>query len=115
MSDINLKEIEFTKISLNPGDILAVKLTDNSSEIDNEYIDNFRKKIQKCFPNNKVIIFRMEEASDIQFTAIESTQESSCGPQACSDCNCGKKERLEALNELTEETEKLKLYNEFEE
>jgi hypothetical protein len=81
--------VELQKISLKPGDVLAVKLVGDDFDIDT--MESLRDSLKQVFTNNKVMVFQMPKDSDIQFTAIESAP----AQNYCSDCSCGKKERAE--------------------
>lgn len=93
---------ELVRLSLNPGDVLGVKITSN--DIDENSLSVLKQQLEHLFPNNKIMLFCMPPNSDISFTAIQGTQKTGCGPKACADCSCGKKE---ALDELQKETEEL--------
>ncbi len=83
-------EAEFTKISLNPGDVLAVKVTSNTRP-DEYKIDWLKKGLQDMFPQNEVVLFFIRPGEDIAFSAIESLKESvDCSVRVCDDCSCGK-------------------------
>ena len=107
-NEINLSDVEIKKISLKPGDVLAIKV--RGDDIPEEELKRFSNNVQKFVPNNKVIAFSVPYDSDVQFEAISSEKNVvDCGPKACEDCSCGKKERLQALDELAQETENLGL------
>ena len=81
--------VELQKISLAPGDVLAVKLVGDDFDVDT--MESLRDSLKQVFTNNKVMVFQMPKNSDIQFSAIESAP----AQNYCSDCSCGKKERAE--------------------
>lgn len=79
---------ELVKLSLSPGEILAVKVI--SDEVDGVDLHTLREKLGAVFPSNKVMVFCVPTGGDIVFTAIKPSTELNCGPQTCVDCNCGK-------------------------
>jgi hypothetical protein len=94
MTEITLKEIEVVKLNLQPGETLVVKI--KSDEIDESFMEFFKKSLKPHFPNNEVLIVGMYASDDIEFSTIKDESATSCGPSFCEDCNCGKKERFEA-------------------
>ncbi len=91
MSEMVFSEATFTRVSLLPGEVLGVKVV--SDTLGNSTLSDLQKKLSSLFPNNKVMVFCMPVGEDISFTAMSGSPET-CGPQACIDCNCGKKEAL---------------------
>lgn len=87
MNNLTVKEVELTKISLNPGEVLAVKII--SDEIEEQDLGSLKEQLKKLFPSNKAMLFLLPTGSDITFTAMESVTDT-CGPKTCADCNCGK-------------------------
>jgi fumarylacetoacetate (FAA) hydrolase family protein len=114
MTEITLKEVEVSKINLKPGDILGVTIKDD--DINSIKLEELRNRFQELFPYNQVLMFGVGPENEVRFSVIGSpTKNIGCGTQSyCSDCSCGKKERNEATDQLTAETEKLDLYkNDF--
>jgi hypothetical protein len=87
---VDFVNADLTKISLSPGDVLAIKVT--SDEIRPDHLDTFKDYFKRMLPNNKIILSLLPNNSNMEFTAIKA--ETGCGPKACNDCSCGKKERL---------------------
>lgn len=97
MNEMVFSEATFTRLSLLPGEVLGVKVV--SDTLGTEALSNLQKKLSSLFPNNKVMVFCMPVGEDISFTAMSGSSKSGCGPQACDDCNCGKKEALQTKGE----------------
>jgi hypothetical protein len=57
-----------SKISLNPGDVLAVTL--KSDYVDGQTLMEFKKQMQAAFPDNKVMLVNLSKEDDIQYSAI---------------------------------------------
>lgn len=89
---VSFVEAELTKISLDPGDMLSVKIIDR--DMDQDSLMGFQNGLQALFPNNRVLVFVFPPESSISFTKIKSDQSVGCGPQTCVDCNCGKAQDL---------------------
>jgi hypothetical protein len=87
---ISFTEAELTRISLNPGEVLCVKII--SDDVPDRNIQELHEKLKELFPNNKAMIFMMPVGSDISLTTIQNPSEVDCGPKTCYNCNCGKKE-----------------------
>ena len=91
-------EAELTKLSLAPGEVLAVRITvEDPDYISSDSLRDLNDQFKKVFPDNKVMIFCLIDGTEMDFTAIQPPPPlpvEACGPQACADCNCGKKERL---------------------
>lgn len=86
--EFTFKEIELTKINLQPGDTLAVTI--KSDELDQEIMDSIKTQLKKGFPNNKVMVYGLDPNGSVEFTSIASDQTQA--QSYCTDCNCGKKE-----------------------
>ena len=92
--EFTLKEIEVTKLSLQPGDILSVTI--KSDEIDESQINGIKEGLSKYFPKNQVVIFGLGPDDEVRFTTLNQPSSFGCGTQSyCSDCTCGKKEQAE--------------------
>jgi hypothetical protein len=100
MNEIKLTEIEVSKLSLQPGDVLFFKII--SSGIDDSDFQAINKVIQDRFPNNKIMVMVFPPGDDLeiyQMTQAKKAQPvSNCAEPTsyCNDCSCGKKERIEA-------------------
>lgn len=88
MSDLNIKLVEATKLNLVPGDVLMVTVKNN--DIDLSSLDDLQKYLRGLFPNNQVFAMSVGEDGDVKFAVAKGTPQS-----YCSDCDCGKKERVE--------------------
>jgi hypothetical protein len=109
MTETTVKEIEVLKLNLDPDDVLIV--TVKSDRDPGAGLEHFAKIVSEMFPNNQVSVFGARKNDEIVFSVIKKPVENSCGIKSyCSDCSCGKKERNEAMDQLTAETEKLDLY-----
>lgn len=102
MTELKATEIQLTRLSLNPGEVLAVKVT--SSEVTQADLVVLEDQMKLLFPNNRVMLFCMSPGDTISFEAIKGSEPAPA--QFCSDCNCGKKESrfstLEALADIDE-------------
>lgn len=86
--ELTLKEIEVTKLNLQPGDVLTVTIKDN--DIDTSSLESLREMFKRLYPNNEVALFGIGLNSDITFTVTKGSN-----PGYCVDCSCGKKEQVE--------------------
>lgn len=87
MSDeINIREVEATKLNLQEGDILMV--TVNHEDVSNESLAQLKNKLDTLFPNNQIMVFGMGSEGYVKFTVASNPKLS-----YCSDCDCGKKEQ----------------------
>jgi hypothetical protein len=95
--DIN--EVKLTRIKLEPGEVLAVRIYSNS--VDADSLAMLRYQLTSVFPSNKILLFAMPQNDnmtlDVISTAAEEIVENSCAAPTsyCNDCRCGKKERIE--------------------
>ena len=91
---------EITKINLNPGDVLVVKLQgDHYTEDD---IHSLKASFDVVFPHNKVFVTTLPQGFDMKFEVIAPAKKPGLCPDPisyCFDCSCGKKEASETLNE----------------
>lgn len=117
------KEIVFTiaeisKLSLQPGDVLNVKVM--GDEFDEDTMRSLQQQYAKIFPNNKIAIFLLPRGNDIQMEVIQNksaeqflneitpapAKDCSVPTNYCNDCACGKKERIEGEEALEAKREK---------
>lgn len=96
--ELTFKDVELTKLDLQPGQTLAV--TVKSDDIDAITLNALRKNLGEAFPGVRVLLFGVGLNDDIKFTAVseikQNTQISSCAIGSyCVDCSCGKKEQFE--------------------
>jgi hypothetical protein len=91
--EITFKEVEVTKLNLQPGEILVATI--KSDDVDMASLTTLRGQIQMAFPNNKVFLFGISLDDEVRFSIMKDSTPS-CGTQSyCADCNCGKKEQME--------------------
>lgn len=124
--DITFTIAEISKLNLQPGDTLSVKII--SDEIDENDAESLREKFKSLFPNNKIFCLTVPRGSDIQLEVIKSSavtaspedaqnrgafvaqtayaameakvaKDCSVPTNYCNDCACGKKERILAESE----------------
>jgi len=101
-NELKIKELEITKISLLPGQILAVKIfSDDVSQAD---LGMLRAQMKSLFPNNKIMLFALPTGGKIEMDILDTNPPkvtaSSCGPEPtsyCNNCSCGKKEAFESI------------------
>lgn len=124
---MNFTLAELTRIKLEPGEVLAVKLY--GDDYDEANVHALQNQLKTLFPNNKIMVFMLPNGSDLQIEAIKGSMElapeekelikqnkelvdalntpapvANCSLPAsyCGDCGCGKKERIEALKKDNE-------------
>jgi hypothetical protein len=92
---MEIKELFITKLNLEPGDTLFVKV--KSDEVTSYALEALGEQLRETFPNNKVIVFGMGESDDIELTTVKDASYNDCSkPDSyCQDCSCGKKERAQ--------------------
>ena len=89
--ELTLKEVEFQKIKLEPGETLFIQMTGDEFTSNPEQVDYFRVMMQKSFPDNKVLIMAIPSGNKVEIGSIKEV--ASCQTASyCQDCNCGKKE-----------------------
>lgn len=97
-----IKEVEVTKLNLQPGDILAVKVF--ADDINAHDLAGLRTQLQTLFKNNKIMLFALPSNGRIEMDVLDTRLPGPVEPQAspcaepmsyCNDCGCGKKERIE--------------------
>lgn len=87
--EIILKEVEVTKLNLQPGDVLTVTVKTDSYGEDN--LSSFKDGLKKFFPNNPIAIIALSSNDEVLFSVTSQPQSN-----YCTDCNCGKKEQAES-------------------
>lgn len=115
---MNFTLAELTKLTLEPGEILAVKLY--GDDYDEDSVVALQSNFKSLFPNNKVMIFVLPVGHDLQMEKLSATMDISELTQEqqehvkkvnelvdnlnndcslptsyCNNCSCGKKEALE--------------------
>lgn len=104
-SETKVKELEISKIALELGQVLVVKIfSDDTSQED---LAVLKGQLQSLFPNNRIMLFALPSDGKIEMDVLDTREPllmakepvSLCAtPTAyCSNCNCGKKEALEGL------------------
>jgi len=74
MTEFVLKEVEVSKLNLQPGDVLTVKL--RGEDFDSiEIIDSLRDTMKNIFPNNKVIVFRVSDENTMELGVVSQSAE----------------------------------------
>lgn len=86
---VSLVQAGVTKISLQPGDVLGVKVS--ATDVSGNALENLQNMLTEMFPDNRVMVFCMKPTDNITFEKIE-TAAKDCSTNYCEDCNCGKKE-----------------------
>jgi hypothetical protein len=69
--EIKLNEVEVTKLNLQPGEVLFVKV--KSSRVSSEALNLFGEEIRELFPNNQVVVFGMDLEEDIELTTVKDS------------------------------------------
>ncbi len=96
MEELNIKEVEVSRINLTPGDILVAKIyMDDTSEAD---LADLKSKLNIIFPKNKIMLFALPNGGKVEFDVLDAAPKAA-KQSYCSDCNCGKKMAMETLNE----------------
>jgi hypothetical protein len=100
---IALIEAQVLRVKPQPGEVLLFKMI--GPDFTASVIDSFKKAIQASFPNNKIAILALPPEHDIELTTVQDASYTdpnvgSCAAPTsyCSDCSCGKKERIEGSN-----------------
>lgn len=96
-----IKEVEVTKLNLQPGDVLAVKVF--ADDINAHDLAGLRTQLQTLFKNNKIMLFALPSNGRIEMDVLDTKLPRSTEPASpcaepmsyCNDCGCGKKERIE--------------------
>jgi hypothetical protein len=96
--EITLKEAEVLKINAQPGDVLFFKF--KGDEFHNDDVQRLGDRLRALFKNNKIVVFSLPKDHDVELTTIKenvTTEPVDCSQPTsyCSNCNCGKKERIE--------------------
>lgn len=102
--EIKLNEVELTKLSLAPGDVLLFKFTSN--DISPEDISGLREYLKKLFPNNDALVMIVPTESKLDVLKIVSPEVKDCSQPTsyCNDCSCGKKEMIEGAKDGNQQT-----------
>lgn len=99
--ETKIEEMILTRVKLEPGEVLFVKLS-VSDDIGQSELSALGDELRRIFPNNKVVVMALPAGDKIELTSVkDSSSLSSCADPVryCSNCSCGKKEALEAKNE----------------
>lgn len=107
-NELKINEVEATKLNLQPGQVLIVKVyADDTSQND---LAQLRSQLKVLFPNNKIMLFALPSGGKIEMDVLDLggpivqpafanpvSMTSPCAEPAsyCNDCACGKKERIE--------------------
>jgi hypothetical protein len=96
MSDeIKITELEVQKLNLQPGDVLMVTI--RHDDVREDDLGGLRNMLRRFFPNNQAMLFAMGSEGYVKFTVASQPETSYTG--YCTDCDCGKKERVEAAKQ----------------
>ena len=97
MDDLKITEVEVTRVNLQPGDLLAVKIY--ADDIDESHLKALKGQLKTLFPDNKIMLFALPKGSKIEMDVLDTSmpKATSCAEPTsyCNDCSCGKKERIE--------------------
>lgn len=88
---LSIREVEVAKLDLKPGQVLAI--TVKCDDLDEYALDCLKASLTKIFPNNKIALFGLRPGDGMEFSVISQEEAVSY----CSDCSCGKKEKLMPL------------------
>jgi len=95
--ELILKETEVTKLNLQQGEVLVVKV--KVQEMGQDSLEEFGTKLRNIFPNNKVVVLGLGPDDDVKFETIAGSEaDLSCVSSPvgyCSNCDCGKREQIE--------------------
>jgi len=107
--DITIKEAEVIKLNPQPGEVLIFKFKGN--EFVNDDVQHLGDRLRALFKKNKIVVMCLPKDHDVELTTVQenvtndtviasggntaSTGDCSLPTQYCSNCNCGKKERIE--------------------
>jgi hypothetical protein len=108
--ELAIKEVELTRVNLQPGDVLMVKIY--ADDITPEHLKGLKAQLKVLFPDNKIILLALPIGSKIEMDVLDmrpvnplaipagvTPVDLSCAePTAyCNSCGCGKKERIEGI------------------
>lgn len=65
-NELILKEVEVTKVNLQPRDVLMV--TVKSNEVTEEAVKILKQNLTDLFPDNKIVVFAMGTQDSVEFT-----------------------------------------------
>lgn len=97
--EVRINEVDFLRLNPQPGEVLLFVL--KSDEADSNTIEGFGAGLRKLFPNNKVAVIGLGVEDKVELTTVKATdilpevKDCSKPTSYCTDCSCGKKERLE--------------------
>lgn len=92
--EITFKEIEVTKLKLQPGETIVITM--KIEDLAEGSMQELGRKFREMFPNNKVAVINLGLNDEIKFqTVLESASCGSSSTSYCNDCNCGKREQIE--------------------
>ena len=93
-----IDEVKLTRIKLEPGEILSVRIYSNS--VDEMQLAMLKRQLTSLFPDNRIMLFSMPSGDNMEIEAITPAEPEvgSCAEPTsyCNDCHCGKKERIES-------------------
>jgi hypothetical protein len=94
-----IDEVKLTRIKLEPGEVLAVRIYSDS--VDSMNLAMLKRQLTSLFPDNRIMLFALPSGDRMEIEVMaptESEEASSCAlpTSYCDDCHCGKKERVES-------------------
>lgn len=91
--EITLKQVEVNKLSLEPGDILVVKI--KSDFVDTKDSAQIKRQFETILEGyeTQVVVFNMSLTDEVSFDILRENKDNK--DISCSDCSCGKKESCE--------------------
>jgi hypothetical protein len=106
--EVVVSQAEIIKIDAKPGEILIFKF--KGDEFVQDDVQQLGLKLRPMFPRNKVIVLTLPGGHDLDLTVVkeditipsttvrdvQELKDCSNPTQYCNNCNCGKKEQIEA-------------------
>jgi hypothetical protein len=69
--EITFKEVEVTKLNLEPGDVLMVTLKTPNPLGRNESVKYFGEAVKERFPDNEVFIAVLDSYSGVEYSVVK--------------------------------------------
>ena len=98
-NDLKITEVEATRLSLQPGEVLVVKIyADDINEI---HLKALKAQLKTLYPDNKIMLFALPIGCKIEMDVLDTQAPAAVASDCsqpnsyCNDCACGKKERIE--------------------
>jgi hypothetical protein len=88
--EITFKDVELTRLTLQPGQILMVKIY--MDDLSQSAVAMLKTQLQSCFPDNRIMLFALPEGGRMEMDVLDtSLPDMSLKTPVCSNCSCGKK------------------------